>query len=184
MGDINAKITHNTKDEHQPTSRNGKLLNRMMKQTGTTINNKPNHVGTWTRENRSKTNEKSIIDYIIIDKKETTNIIESFTDNDNIYPIQGQNRTDHNIITATININQEIKNKRTTRWKKGKTDEWTKYNDIFEETWNKIPHKKNYQHLEQTIINAMEKSIGKITINNNKKTKQKHKRRNKKTLKA
>ena len=45
MEDINAKITHNTKYEHQLTSRNGKLLNQMMKQTGTTtINNKPNHV--------------------------------------------------------------------------------------------------------------------------------------------
>ena len=48
----------------------------------------------------------------------------------------------------------------------------TKYNDIFEETWNQIPQKnQNYQHLEQTIINAMEKSTGKITINNNKKNK-------------
>ena len=69
-------------------------------------------------------------------------------------------------------INQEIKNKTTTRWKKGKTDDWTKYNKIFEETWKQIPQKnQNYQHLEQTIINAMEKSIGKITINNNKKQK-------------
>ena len=43
MGDINAKIAHNTKDEHQPISRSGKLLNQMMKQTGTTtVNNKPN----------------------------------------------------------------------------------------------------------------------------------------------
>ena len=53
------------------------------------------------------------------------------------------------IISATIIINQEIKNKTTTRWKKGKTDDSTKYNNILEETWNQIPQRnKNYQHLE------------------------------------
>ena len=67
-------------------------------------------------------------------------------------------------MTATININQEIQNKTTTRWKKGKTDDWTKYNDIFEETWNQIPQRnQNYQNLEQTMI----KRHGEIYRENN-----------------
>ena len=173
MGDLNSKIKISKNTCQQQTSRNGKLLEEFIKQTQTTIvNTKPEHKGTWTRENRTNPNEKSIIDYIITNNNISKNIIESETDNNNIHPITGSKRTDHNIITAKININEPISKNKTTRWKNGSKEEWKKYNAEVEKTWNQTPeHIRTYTKLQKTITTAMEKTIGKITISNNKKQK-------------
>ena len=114
MGDLNSKININNNTCKQQTSRNGKLLDEFTKQPHTTIiNAKPEHKGTWTRENRKNPNEISIIDYIIVSNNKNKNSIESETDNNNINPIIGNKRTDHNIITAKISINEpKPKNKK------------------------------------------------------------------------
>ena len=190
MGDLNSKIKILKNTCQQQTSRNGKLLEEFIKQTQTTIiNTKPEHKGTWTRENRTNPNEKSIIDYLITSNNISKNIIESETDNNNIHPITGSKRTDHNIITAKININEPISKNKTTRWKNGSKEEWKKYNTEVEKIWNQTPeHLRTYTKLKKTITTSMEKTIGKITIsnNNNKKTKKqwrykKHEGKKKKT---
>ena len=62
MGDLNSKININKNTCKQQSSRNGKLLEEFTKHTNTTIiNTRPEHKGTWTRENRNNPNEKSII---------------------------------------------------------------------------------------------------------------------------
>ena len=70
----------------------------------------PNHNHkhkTRTQRNMDKRkqdqpNKKSIIDYIITSNNVSKNIIES-------EPITGNKRSDHNIITAQININEPKK---------------------------------------------------------------------------
>ena len=175
MGDLNSKININKNTCKQQISRNGKFLEEFTKQTNTTIiNTRPEHKGTWTRENRNNPNEKSIIDYIIVSNNINKNILESDTrtDNNNINPITGNKRTDHNIITAKICINEPIPKSKPTRWKTGKKEEWEKYNTEIEKIWKQTPeHQQTYTKLQQTITTAMENNIGKTTINKNKKIK-------------
>ena len=109
MGDFNAKLEMKTPFGQQTESRNGTLLEEVLKQTNTvTVNTRKEHTGMWTRVNRKNPNEKSVIDYIITSKALSDQIIESSTDETGVLLIQGKNPTDHNTITATINT--KIKN--------------------------------------------------------------------------
>ena len=75
-------------NKHQCTqqeSRNGARLQEYIRQTNTVIiNTTEEHQGTWTRENRRNTREKSVIDYIIASKPIKHKVIESATDNHSI----------------------------------------------------------------------------------------------------
>ena len=64
-GDFNAKTEINNNEIKQKQSRNGKLLQRMMENTGLQAISTKADIGTWTRVNRKNTNEISIIDYIL-----------------------------------------------------------------------------------------------------------------------
>ena len=81
LGDLNAKVEISRQHCKQNESRNGKMLTDLVRNTKTLIvNTLENHQGTWTRVNRKNTNEKSIIDYIIISQTLQHKIIESKTD--------------------------------------------------------------------------------------------------------
>ena len=173
MGDFNAKITVMKEDCQQQASRNGKLLENLLKLTNTTaINTTKKHTGTWTRENRNKADEKSVIDYIIMDKTTEKSITESETDNSNKYPIEGKNRTDHNIISATIQINETVTSTKLTKWKQQPKQKWTEYNKEVQKEWSQLEaNQQTYPNLEIIITKALEKHIGKQTISINKKDK-------------
>ena len=173
MGDLNAKVNIQTNKHTQETSRNGKLLEEFLKQTNTTATNTlPVHTGTWTRENRNNNNEKSVIDYIIISNNLINKITESTTDDTSIFPIEGKHRTDHNIITTTINIQEQLISKTIKRWKKGSTQDWENYNKELKNMWDKTtPSDRTYNTLENAIIKSLESTVGSININTNKKLK-------------
>ena len=173
MGDLNAKIKVTKGTCQQNASRNGKMLENLLKLTNTTaINTTKKHSGTWTRENRNNPNEKSIIDYIITDKTTEQNITESETDINSKYPIEGKNRTDHNIITATIQINDTKTSTKITKWKSQPKEKWKEYNNEVQKEWNKLEtNQQKYPNLETIITKALEKHIGKQTISINKKDK-------------
>ena len=173
MGDLNAKINIQTNKHTQETSRNGKLLEEFLKQTNTTATNTlPLHTGTWTRENRNNNNEKSVIDYILISNNLINKITESTTDDTSIFPIEGKHRTDHNIITTTINIQEQLISKTIKRWKKGSTQDWENYNKELKNIWDKTtPSDRTYNTLENAIIKSLESTVGSININANKKQK-------------
>ena len=68
-GDFNAKININKSNCQQETSRNGKLLEKLMKDTALipiTVNQDGE---MWTRVKRKNTDEKSVIDYILTTEK-------------------------------------------------------------------------------------------------------------------
>ena len=150
-----------------------KLLEEFLKQTNTTATNTlPVHTGTWTRENRNNNNEKSVIDYIIISNNLINKITESTTDDTSIFPIEGKHRTDHNIITTTINIQEQLISKTIKRWKKGSTQDWENYNKELKNIWDKTtPSDRTYNTLENAIIKSLESTVGSININTNKKQK-------------
>ena len=144
-----------------------------MHQTNTLdVNSLPNHTGTWTRVNRRKTTEKSTIDYIIISQSLKNKITHSATDTANNLIIKGENATDHNVITATIDMAMETKTQKTKTWKTGNAEQWKKYNNQIVETWKTTPEEeKNIPNLQNTMIKALEKNIGSKSREKNTKTK-------------
>ena len=171
LGDLNAKLEITKNQCTQKVSRNGTLLQECIKQTNTTvINSKKNHQGTWTRVNRKNSEEKSIINYVITSK--LIKVIESATDTDNTYRIEGINQTDHNVITATINTELEKATKKNERWKKGKPEDWVKFNQEIHEKWrNTHTDKRNYTTLQNLITRSLKTTIGSTVISTNKREK-------------
>jgi hypothetical protein len=87
-------------------------------------------------------------------------------------PIAGENITDHNIITATINLETEIKSRNTKQWKQGTSEQWEKYNTEVKKEWIKTSNKKrNTQTLQTIMKKAMTLHIGTKTCKTNQKTK-------------
>ena len=64
-GDFNAKLELTHKTGLQTLCRNGKLLKTTIDDTGLTPTSTEAHTGFWTRVNRNKLSEKSVIDDII-----------------------------------------------------------------------------------------------------------------------
>ena len=64
-GDFNAKLAM----EDQPTSRNGKIMEEFLQDTKMEQVNQRSTTGKWTRVNRKKPSEKSVIDYIITNQE-------------------------------------------------------------------------------------------------------------------
>ena len=59
-------------------------------------------IGTWTRQNRKNTTEKSIIYYILVSSTQKRIIENIEIDELGTLRIKGKNDTDHNTITVTI----------------------------------------------------------------------------------
>ena len=120
MGDLNAKLKIYRDRCQQEGSRNGTMLQNYLDTTNMTVVNKLNkHTGNWTRVNRKRPDEKSIIDYILISQPLSNKVIESNTDEQGIYQITGENATDHNTITCTLNTEMIREQQSTRKWKKG-----------------------------------------------------------------
>ena len=66
---------------------------------------------------RTNTQERSAIDYILIDDDSKDEIKELIVDEEGIFRAEGKKHSDHNTITATFDIKQIQTNKRLTVWK-------------------------------------------------------------------
>ena len=185
-GDFNAKINLNQTMNGitQTESRNGKLLKQLITTTGCTAAN-INKDTKWTRENRKKVNEKSVIDYILTNND---NLIEKLTvDVDGTARPKGRKDTDHNTIIFKIQINKEKQITKTKKsWRKGDESAWENYSKTLEDI-NHIDPPKNYEDLVDQITYALHKNIGMKNINSNNKRKEhkdvKQARKNKKEAK-
>jgi hypothetical protein len=117
-------------------------------------------VGTWTRVNRHKPQEKSTIDYIICCNEMMKNLTNIEIDEaGNIRP-KGTNETDHNTITAKFTIPISVKKEKITRWDINNTTNWEEYNRII----NDQPEPQNYNQMENRIKTALQKVAKKKTI--------------------
>ena len=128
-GDFNAKIEIKKTNINQGTHTNGKMLEEIMKQMETRAISVDANQGIWTRVNRNNTEERSVIDYIIMPKKDTSKIKES----------------DHNTIIITIDQQTKIYKQTKMIWKKGN---WTQFNQTFNRK-HKETKIEDYNRLEK-----------------------------------
>ena len=120
----------------QNISRNGKYLQELLDETGLIPVSTNASIGHWTRENRHNPNEKSVIDYILVDKEIENQIEEIIIDEIGIYRLKGRTESDHNTILMDIKINHTKRNKKTiTKWNTGTRQEWKNYNELIDTTY-------------------------------------------------
>ena len=86
--------------------------------------------GIWTRVNRNNPNEKSIIDYILVDRKTAIEVEEIIVDEIGTHRLRGKRESDHNTILMTLKqkIQPIIEKKKSL--KKGTPEQWDQYNKL------------------------------------------------------
>ncbi len=164
-GDFNAKLELNipTKNIIQPESRNGTMLRELLEDTDSIAINIKEETCEWTRQNRKKPDERSVIDYIITTKKSAHKITHTRVDINGTHLLSGKEKSDHNTILFEMKNNQQLKGQARKIWKKGNKEDWLKVNtEIEQEVTNKNP--KTYDELEKIILKAMRNHIGQATI--------------------
>ena len=178
-GDMNAKIKINKtnydgKQISQETSRNGKLLEKMLKDTKTKAISTESKTGLWTRINTKNQNEKSIIDYIIIPDEDSKNVENIEVDEQEIYKISGEKKSDHNTITMTINIPTTREQQTIKRWKVDNKEGWKEFNTRLDKE-DREKGINTYEQLQETTVNLLRDTIGEkiIRTGTNKKKSQK-----------
>ena len=175
-GDFNAKlqVTQNNK-QIQKESRNGRIMKNMIKNTDlkvTTLNNITR--GIWTRQNRQNASERSIIDYILCTEETDKSTTLVIIDEEGIMRMKGKHVSDHNTIYLEIENNKMQSNERqkaehtNKQWKINRDTKWTKFNEFMRREINDI---KTYSKLHNTIIEALEITVGKSKNRNTGKTK-------------
>ncbi len=99
IGDFNAKL-HIKKANKilQKQTRNGKLLQNMIDFNDLHIASTNSMIGLWTRINRTKPEERSVIDYIMVTRGLAHQIKKTIVDEIGTYRITGNKETDHNTI--------------------------------------------------------------------------------------
>ena len=123
-GDFNAKIPIHANGIDQQISRNGKYLMSMCKETDITPISAHEKYATWTRVDRKNSQERSIIDYILVENNKEHIVEDIHIDNEGQFRIKNEdykkmngtnmegNETDHNTMIISIQklpYNQNIK---------------------------------------------------------------------------
>ena len=168
-GDFNAKLKINTTGCNQTASRNGKLMQKMIKETDMkpiTINQEGE---MWTRVKRKNPDEKSVIDYIlatnqIADKAPNTNVDQS-----GLYRLAGKEESDHNTIIMTANLNMKKEVRKIKKICTSNAEGWTQYNSAMKQKHEDSPC-TDYKMLQNRIMETIEQTVGikTITIKNEK----------------
>ena len=120
--------------------------------------------GLWTRRNRHKSEETSVIDYIITSKGLENKINEILVDEEEIYKIKGKSITDHNTLLIELEINYEkTKTETITRWNLNNKEGWNEFNKEFPRKY-KETKPTTQSEINKLITNTMEETIGKTII--------------------
>ena len=161
-GDFNAKLLIDTDNHKQSESRNGKLLKDLIANNNLTpINLKPDH-GMWTRVNRKKEVEKSVIDYILTTPSVTRNIHTIIVDEEGNLRIKGKNETDHNTITVSLRINDPRIPTYQEKWKLNNKEGWIEFNKTVKTRYKDHKLKtENYKLAEKELKKILTETIGK-----------------------
>ena len=105
VGDFNAKIEIDNKVVKQNQSKNGKYMQLMLDQTNLTPVSTEATIGNWTRIKRKDTNEKSVIDYVLMSENLAQTLKYLEVNELGAYRLKGKAETDHNSILVEINLN-------------------------------------------------------------------------------
>ena len=159
-GDFNAKLA--VKDQN--LSRNGKVMEEFLHDTRMDQLNKMSSTGKWTRVNRKRPSEKSVIDYVITNQEGQDITYDLEIDEAGTKRLKNaRSESDHNTITAKIRTaSRKISKKKAERWKINKESNWNAYNKKLEKLLD--TQDKSYHILEKAIVEALEESIGKKTV--------------------
>jgi hypothetical protein len=174
-GDFNAKIkiqkaNYDGTTVDQKQSRNGKLLEKLMKETGMIPISTHSDMGLWTRVNTKNQEEKSIIDYILIQEEETARCMDIEVDEQEINKITGQNKSDHNTIFMTYDTSITVEEEPRTTWKLGNKEGWKAFNIALKKR-DEAEKIKTYEELQKITLEIMKEKVGEVQI----KTKNKRK---------
>ena len=167
-GDLNAKINiqsqnYNNTAVNQKTSRNGKMLEKMLEDTKTIAISTYSKTGLWTRVNTKNPEEKSIIDYIIIPEEDANLVTNIEVDESETYRITGENKSDHNTILLTTKTTSHTTEEKKTSWKVDNKEGWKKFNLRLEEE-NSQKKILGYEQFQEQVIQLLKETIGeKIT---------------------
>ena len=160
-GDFNAKIEINKGVTQQSTSRNGKLLNDLIAATDLVPISTKAESGTWTRVNRKNTEEKSVIDYILVRKEDEEFVTENVVDEVGLLRLKGANESDHNTLTMTLDIPLKKQTQTIKRWNLNNTEGWRKFNKAMNQAEIKTD---DYSDFEEKLIKTLEKTVGSTQI--------------------
>ena len=120
----------------------------------------PNH-GMWTRVNRNKTEERSVIDYIMITQQISRYIKMITVDEEGNLRIKGKNETDHNTILMSIKINDPRRPSFQEKWKLNNKEGRGKFNEAIKQAYsNNTIKTDNYQEAEKEIKSIMKNTVG------------------------
>ena len=164
-------------------SRNGRLLLNVIDECELDIINLSDKCrGKITRLNREKTDEKSAIDFVFASQDVTHHITDMLIDEEENYLLKGKAPTDHNSIIVKVNIseaNKQNKQAKIVKWNlKAPENLWAKFDkklrdhrlecsQILQNADNDID--SNYEIWTKRIERFACETIGKTTINSNKK---------------
>ena len=162
-GDFNAKLKVSTDNHKQELSPNGKHLQNLIEMNELEVISLRSEPGKWTRQNRHKSDEKSIIDYIITTKAIAENVNEVIVDEKGLHRIKGKKETDHNTIITEINTGIKTEIKKIKRWNLNNQEGWGKYNHILQQEY-KQNKPQSQEDLQNLIIRTMHRTIGQTTI--------------------
>ena len=139
----------------QATSRNGQMLEKMMKQTTTTPVSINQHGDIWTRVKRKNTQEKSVIDYVVTTDQIAQQIQEINVNQSGLYRLKGKVESDHNTIIMTVNLKIRKYKKKIRKICNSNKEGWIQFNNSMEAKQENGPC-SNYKMLQTRIIETIE----------------------------
>ena len=161
MGDFNAKLEIENINQRQ--TRNGKYLQRTIEDTGTIVVSLQATKGIWTRVNRKKINERSVIDYIIMTEEIAQATRTIHIDEEGIFRLKGKEETDHNTILIETSIPIYSKITKETILNLNDPDGWKEFNKVLANRFQTKPP-ENYDQYDNIIKKTLNKAFKKITI--------------------
>ena len=163
LGDFNAKLEIHEGQIQQNKSPNGVYLKDLIEETGMRTPTTDPGTIEWTRENRTNTQEKSVIDYILCDQGTYNNIIRTNINTDNSLTLRGKKLTDHNTITIEIKNLTERKTQEEVKpsWVLDNKEGWSNLNRELASTLDQDTNPNNYENLAKTLTKLMKKHIKK-----------------------
>ena len=166
-GDFNAKLENNTENHKQKLSPNGHIMNeQLIKETQMKPISLKSSPGKWTWEHRTNTNQKSIIDYILVTPKLEDKIINITVDEEGLHRIEGKKPTDHNTIILQTQIEIQKEKKTVQKWNLNNKEGWKNYNTVLQEKY-KSNKPVNQTQMNKLITDTLKETIGqtRVTIN-------------------
>ncbi len=176
-GDFNAKLRVEHQGITQEESQNGTRLQGIIDRHGLTTLNRNPSAGLWTRVNRKNTQERSVIDYIIMTKDTAASVTSTIVDEEGSLRIKGKNETDHNTILTNIRINQPRTPHIIKKWKLENNEGWEKFSEVITKGMKELNNKTHgtkqemYNKFENMVKRTLKSTVGERVIDINKPTK-------------